>query len=611
MPFRGDTSGLIIHAILERPATPPIRLNPDLPSKLEDIINRALEKDRELRYQSARDMRAELQRLKRDTDSSRGVNAAVATLEQVPITNHVSATGTSPAATTGSSAATQISTTGVVAATSRKWLWIAPLAIGLVLVLAATGIVLFRGRSATREISSLAVLPFVNASNDPNSEYLSDGLTESLINNLSQVSNLAVMSRSAVFRYKGHDVDPQVVARDLKVDGVVTGRIVHRGDQLIISAELIDAHTNHNLWGDQYDRTVSDVLAVQQEITRSISDKLREHLSGEPKKQVAGGGTNDPEAYQLYLKGRYYWEKRTQDSLEKAKDYFNQAVEKDPNYALAYAGLADYYDVLPDYAPVSRSKTALKTRAAAEKALAVDDTLPEAHATLASSYIDSWNWDTAEREFHRALELNPNYTKAQKLYWVYLSTLGRQQEALAEIKRAVDLDPLNLTYNVNLGQEYFAGRQYDLAVEQFKKVIELDPSFAPAHGNLAEAYLQMGRYDLWLDEWKKAAALGNDKEEAAIADEVAKVFTQSGFHAALVKRVELYKQLAKRRYVDPGHIGYQYARLGDKDQAFAWLEKAYAEKAGSIQDLKIAPQMDPLRSDPRYTDLLKRMGLPL
>src|SRR5262249_10282011 len=238
----------------------------------------------------------------------------------------VASNETAPTPNSGSSVATRISSTRlVVDPSNHKWRWIAGLAIGVALAL-AVGFVLYHGRSASK-ITSLAVLPFVNASNDPNSEYLSDGLTESLINNLSQISNLAVMSRSAVFRYKGHDVDPQAVAHDLKVDGVVTGRIMQRGDQLIISAELIDGHTNHNLWGDQYDRKVSDVLAVQQEITRSISDKLTEHLSGEPKKQRAKGGTSDPEAYQLYLKGRYYWEKRTPDSLEKAKEHFNEAIE--------------------------------------------------------------------------------------------------------------------------------------------------------------------------------------------------------------------------------------------------------------------------------------------
>src|SRR5262249_9235307 len=411
----------------------------------------------------------------------------------------VASNETAPTPNSGSSVATRISSTRlVVDPSNHKWRWIAGLAIGVALAL-AVGFVLYHGRGASK-ISSLAVLPFVNASNDPNSEYLSNGLTESLINNLSQISDLAVMSRSAVFRYKAHDVDPQAVAHDLKVDGVVIGRIMQHGDQLIISAELIDGHTNHNLWGDQYDRKVSDVLAVQQEITRSISDKLREHLSGEAKKQ-RGSGTSDPEAYQLYLKGRYYWEKRTPDSLEKAKDYFNQAIEKDPNYALAYVGLAEYYDVLPEYAPASIHETMPKARAAAQKALAIDDTLPEAHSTLASTYTSSWDWVAAEREYKRALELNPDYAQAHKLHCLYLLVLGHQPEALAEIKRAVELDPLNLEYLSNLGELYRNGRQYDLAVEQFKKVIEMDPTFAPAHYELSETYLAMGRYDQGLGEW--------------------------------------------------------------------------------------------------------------
>src|SRR5262249_55241478 len=327
-------------------------------------------------------------------------------------------------------------------------------------------------------------------------------------------------------------------------------------------------------------------------------------------KQTAKGGTNNPEAYQLYLKGRYYWEKRTQDSLEKAKDHFNQAIEKDPNYALAYVGLAEYYDVLPEYAPASVSETMPKARAAAQKALAIEDTLPEAHATLASTYTSSWDWVAAEREYKRALELNPNYAQAHKSYCLYLSILGHQQEALAEINRAAELDPLNLSYLSNVAELYTALRQYDLAVEQSRKVIEMDPAFTLAHSNLSETYLGMGRYDQWLGEWRKAAALSGDKEDAMIADEVTKVYGQSGIHAVIIKMVELFKQLASRRYVDPGNIGYLYAKLGDKDQAFAWLEKAYAEKADSLLYIKVKFYVDALRTDPRYTDLLRRMGLP-
>ena len=349
MAFTGNTSAVIFDSLLHKAPASAARANPDLPNELDRIINKALEKDRALRYQSAAEMLADLKRLRRDSSSAR---VEIAAEQSSPKKN-------------------------------KTLLW----AIGGVVALAlvASAAFLWRSRSGGEQITSVAVMPFVNASNDPNSEYLSDGITESLINNLSQLPNLTVMARSSVFRYKGRDVDPQTVAKDLKVQALVTGRIVEHGDQLIISSELIDARTNRNLWGDQYDRKLSDALAVQQEITSAISAKLRERLSGETKAQVTKGGTSDPEAYQAYLKGLYYWERRTPETLDKAKDYFNQAIQKDPGYALAYVGLANYYVAVPDYSPIPESEAAPKAKAAAQKALEIDPSSADAHAALAGS----------------------------------------------------------------------------------------------------------------------------------------------------------------------------------------------------------------------------------
>ena len=577
MAFSGNTSALVFDAILHKAPTSSVRINPELPAELEYIINKALEKDRGLRYQSAGEMLADLKRLRRNSSSTR---------VEVAVDGEMLAKGR-----------------------TRKALWASVTGI-VVLVLALAAAFVWRGRSGGKEISSVAVLPFVNAGNDPNTEYLSDGLTESLINSLSQVPNLAVMSRSSVFHYKGRDVDPQAAARDLKVEGVITGRIVQRGDQLIISAELIDARTNHNLWGDQYDRKVSDVLAVQQDIAGAISSKLRERLSGETKKQAAKGGTNDPEAYQLYLKGRYYWERRTRESLEKSKDYFNQAIEKDPNYALAYVGLADYYNVVPDYSPVPASDAAPRARAAAEKALAIDNSLAEAHAALAASYWSFFEFAAAEREFQRALELNPKYAHAHHWYGLFLSWQARHPEAISHLRRAVDLDPLNLQYNSNLGQVLGNARQYEASVEQLKRTLEIDPNYAQAHAQLAGEYERMGKYDLWLEERKKAASLFDDREELAIAEEGARVYSRSGYKASIARGIEMRKQLAKSRYVDPTEFADAYAKLGHKEQAFAWLDTALAEKSAGLQAVKIVPALDQWHSDPRYVELLQKMGLP-
>ena len=573
MAFSGNTSAVIFDSLLHKAPASAARANPELPSELDRIINKALEKDRALRYQSAAEMLADLKRLRRDSSSTRVEIAA----EQ-----------------------TQPKKKTLLWAISRL----------IVLALLAGAAFLWKSRSDSGQITSVAVMPFVNASNNADSEYLSDGITESLINNLSQLPNLTVMARSSVFRYKGHDVDPQTVAKELKVQALVTGRIVQHGDQLIISSELIDARTSRNLWGDQYDRKVSDALAVQQEITGAISAKLRERLSGETANHAVKGGTGDPEAYQLYLKGLYYWEKRTPETLGKAKDYFEQAIARDPNYAMAYVGLANYYVAVPDYGPIPQSEAAPKAKAAAEKALAIDSSSAEAHAALAGSFWSLFDFPAAEAEFKRALELNPNLSQAHHWYGLFLSWETRHPEALTHLRRAVELDPLNLQYQSNLGQILANARQYDAAIEQLKKTMEMDPNFSYAHVELRTIYRGLDKYDLSLEEWKKFATLDNDREELAIAEDAAGVYAKSGTKAAIAREIELRKQLAKRRYVDPAEIAYAYALLGDKEQTFTWLEKARVEKSAGLQPVKIVGPLEQWHSDPRYVALLKELGLP-
>jgi len=575
MAFSGNTSAVIFDSILHKAPASAVRVNPELSPELERIISKAIEKDPSLRYQSAAEMLADLKRLRRDTSSAQIPAATGVLLKQPP----------------------------------QKWL--VPALLGVVVLLAIGAAAYFwEAYSGGREISSIAVLPFVNASHDPNSEYLSDGLTESLINNLSQVKDLAVMSRASVFHYKDKDVDPQAVARDLKVEAVVTGRIVQHGDQLVISSELIDARTNRNLWGDQYDRKMSDALAVQQEITSAIAAKLRERLGGEEsKKPVAKGGTADPEAYQLYLKGRYLWQQRTQVSLDKSKAYFEQAIARDPNYAMAYLGLADYYIVLPDYSPVSAASTAGKAREAAQKALAIDGSSSQAQAVLAGAEQNLWNWDAAEKGFQRAIELDPNNGTAHQWYGLLLAAFDRRDQELNQFRKALETDPLNVVFNVNLAIGYGNARQYDLAIEQYKKIREIDPS-ANVHGNLANTAFEMGNYDLWLEEWRKSDEINDDKEDLAIAVETAKTYKKSGFRTAMLRRIQMEQELGKHRYFDPAMVALDYASIDMKDEAFQWLEKGFAEKSEAMQYVKSTGALDKLRSDPRYQSLIKRMNLP-
>jgi len=579
LAFAGNTTAVIHDAILNRAPTPPLRLNPDLPPKLEEIIGKALEKDRKLRYQSASDLRADLGRLKRDTDSARTAAVSGTTYVAQPRPWWRSKT-----AMTGG---------GVLAMAAialAAWLAIVPA----------------RGKA----INSVAVLPFANQGGDPNTEYLSDGITEGVINSLSRLRQLRVMARTTVFRYKGREDDPQKIGRDLGVGAVLVGRLQPRGDLLTVQTELVDVATGSQLWGEQYNRKLADLLAVQDEISREISDKLRLRMTGEEKTRLAKRYTENSDAYQLYLKGRYYWNKRTPEGVRKGLEHFREALEKDPGYALAYAGVADSYAVGGGfYLGLSPQEARPKAKAAAIKALQIDDTLAEAHTTLADGlfYYD-WEFSKAETEFKRAIEVNPNYATAHQWYSEYLYSMGRPQEAIAEAKRAQELDPLSLIINAAVASTLFYARRYDEAIEQYRKVEEMDANFIPADWSLAVAYEQEGMYREALAEKQRVLRHAGNPELAAALGEA---YAASGYKAALRRLLkELLKERWQRGAGGAFDIARTYAALGQKDEALTWLEKALEERAGATVRLKADPEFDPLRPDPRFQDLLRRIGLP-
>ncbi len=609
LAFRGESSGVIFKAILDATPVSTLRLNPDLSPKLDDVISKCLEKDRNLRYQHAADLRTDLQRLKRDTDTGRSSAVVESSQNDASSSAHKIPSASGSASGIATAASDSQIAVSLVARHKKKILTAGAVAIVVIAGLLFGAYRWFAPHSSAA-IDSLAVLPFTNVSADPNAGYLSEGLTESLISSLSQLPNLAVRSRSAVFHYKSQDVDRQKAAAELKVDAVVTGRVTQQGDNLLVSAELTDARTNRNLWSEQYNRRVSDALSVQREIAAEISARLREHLTGEQKAKLANGGTSDPEAYQLYLKGRFFWQKRTPESLAKAKEYFTQAIAKDPNYANAYVGLADYWGVVGDYVQIPSSEIVLRAKAAARKALELDDTLPAAHAAMGQAHFLAWEFVDWKKEMLRAIELDPDFANAHHWYGLQSTWIGHSQEGITHLKRAVELEPTNLKFNDNLGQGFMNGRMDDQALEQYKKTIDMDPNFPGTHGDLSALYRYQGKYDLWLEESLKATQLYNDPEDIAQQAEVASVYKQLGYKPAVMRQIELYKQRIARGYVDPGKIAEEYAYLGDKEQAFQWLEKAYAARSEEISYMRVTRCYDSLRSDPRYKDLEKRVGLP-
>ena len=479
---------------------------------------------------------------------------------------------------------------------------------GVALLLVGVVLWLWSGRSTG--IHAIAVLPFVNVGADPSTEYLSDGITESIINNLSQLTNLAVMSRSSVFRYKKPDIDAQTAGRELNVEAVLMGRVTHRGDELSVSVELVDTRTSHQIWGEQYNRKATDAMAIQEQISQEISDKLRVRLSGEDKKRLSKHHTENADAYALYLKGRYQWNKQTLDGMETGIQFFQQAIQKDPRYALAYTGLADAYALLADYNVLPAKEVMPRAKTAAMKALEIDDSIAEAHASLGWSKLTlDWDWPGAEREFKRSIELNPNYATAHQWYAEYLTTMGRADEARAEMKRAQELDPASLPISVAMAATQYYARQYDQAIEQCHRAILMDSQFIGAHVFLGRALEQKGSYAEAVAELQQALKLsqGDSTELAALGQ----AYAQSGDSAQAKKTLKELEQRSTRTYVQPMWIAAIYAALGDKDEATQWLRQAVGDRSVWLIYLKVDPFFDSLRSDPRYADLVRRAGLPL
>jgi serine/threonine protein kinase/tetratricopeptide (TPR) repeat protein len=573
LPFEGQTSTEIVEKIIRREPTALTRINTAIPLELSRIARKCMEKERERRYQSARELVIDLKNLKRDTGSGEMRAGAAASKPTTAL---------------------------------RK---------------RATG----PRRQSRKRVTSLAVLPLENASRDANTEYLSDGITESLINSLSQFPRLRVMARSTVFRFKRSNntndsksiasssdvksaLDPLRAGAELGVDAVLTGRVLLRGDNLIINVELVNVEDGSHLWGQQYNRQLADIFTIQEGIAREITENLRLRLTGEEKKRLKKRYTDNTEAYQLYLKGRYYWNRRTEEGLKKGIEHFKLAIEADPVYALAYAGLADCYTMMCWHTIVPAREIFPKAKAAALQALELDEQLAEAHASWGAVSETIWDWASAEAQYRRALELNPNYATAHQWYAEYLAHIGRFDEAFQEMKKAQELDPLSCIINTELGWMHYASREYAEAIEQYNGVIDLDPDFAIAHWRLGEAYEQTGMYDEAIAEIQEAARLSGRSPH--IVSRLGHAYAVAGRKQEALEVLHELNGMSKQQYVSPYEIAIIYAGLGEKDLVFEWLERAYEDCSSWLTFLKVEPSFDAIKSDPRFIDLIRRIGLP-
>jgi serine/threonine-protein kinase len=612
-PFEGDSIVKSLHSLIYEPAPQIKDLNPASPADLQRIVRRCLAKDKEERYQTIKDVAIELKELRRELESSADFDTTVPPPISSPtaLSTEGGSTVQSTAARSWSISPTVSSAEYLLSEISKHKLG-AGVALAILLVLisgAGYGFFKYRGSAGggTEAIKSIAVLPFQNKSTDADTDYLSDGLAESLIFRLSQIPGLKVSPTSSVMRYKGKDTDVTKIASELGVDAVMTGRLVKRGDNLNITVELVDTKNNKSLWGEQYERKMSDLLATQREIAEAITQKLQLKLAGNETKGITKRYTDNNEAYQLYLKGRFYFAKRSEEDIRRSIELFQQAIKLDPNFALAYVGVSESYNVMPSYPYMSPNEANPLAKAAVTKALEIDPDLPEAHTVagmIAATY--DWDWAKAEREFKRSLELDPNLAITHYRYaWVYLSPLGRHDEAIAEMKRAMELEPLSLTQGANFAAVYLYARQFDKALDQAKKTYDLDPTLVTGQNWMCHAYDVNGMYAESLAISEKAAPLNRSLLAAS-----GYAYAKSGQRQKAEAVLDQWKEIEKTKYIANYWVAIVHAALGDKEAAFAELEKAYQARDWFLQRLKVDPFMDSLRNDPRFADLVKRIGLP-
>jgi serine/threonine protein kinase/tetratricopeptide (TPR) repeat protein len=562
--FQGESAADTLSAILMKEPPDLSYVTRGVSPGLERVVRHCLEKNPEQRFHSAHDLAFDLDALS-DVSSPAAPSPAAAGAKRFPF----------------------------------RWL-----AAGLAVAVAlAAPILWLRPRGASTE--SIAVLPFVNASGDPNTEYLSDGITESVINSLSKLPRLRVTARSTVFRYKGKDADAQKAGRELNVRTVLTGKVIQRGDTLGIQAELVDVSNGSQLWGDHFDRRMTEILLVQDEIAREISEKLRLRLTGEEKERLTKHGTSDTEAYQLYLKGRYALEKRNEESLQQATQYFQQAIDRDPSYALAYAGLADCFAVRNSFSMASPAESFPQARAAAHKALEIENGLAPAHATLGLVLMNyDRDWAGSEAEFQKALALDPTYAPAHHWYSLLLLARGRHEESQDQIRRALELDPLSAIIRMNTIRALVFSRQYDRALEEGRRALEVDPTFNPSHMLIGHAYEGKGMTTEAVEEYEKAAGAPPRAPLALLS--LGRARALAGRKSEALATIEELNALAAKRYVSPGYAAWIYLTLGDLDRAFALFGKACDDRAFDVLFLKANPLFERLQKDPRFPELARR-----